>query len=103
MGLSKLAKFAEPTNDNPKEMLTLLREMLIGCTDICNEDTNELIEITKRNADGATYIDEVNQKAVFNEVVRFPQLFMSIMSAYVGPKGKNLLSGAMQQLTGNGQ
>lgn len=45
---------------------------------------------------------EVVRMAIFDYVKSVPEYYQTVMTAFLGPRSKNLLAGAMRQLTGSG-
>lgn len=76
----------------------ILRKSIVGIEGFLDEDTGEELRLVKE--DGS--IDDYVQKIVFDTVKIFPLAYMDMLIAYLGPKGKNLKTGAMEQSTGAG-
>ena len=89
--LKKLEGF-DPNEPNPKSGIKLmwytLRTALQEVKGITNEETGEPIVING---------DPEMQKVVFDFLIGLEGMQEKIFTAYVGPKGKNLKSGATQQ------
>ena len=99
--LSKI-KEGDTSSDRAIISTTLytLRSSLVDFTGINDEST-----VTEENPEGVPIklrdengdiIEEV-QKAVFDFIFRLEGMKEKIMVAYIGPKGKNLKTGVMQQ------
>jgi hypothetical protein len=76
----------------------LIREAIVDCNDIFNEEDMSPIKVT----DEKGQIDPYVQKLLFDIAKSFPDFFMKVIMAFLGPKGKNLRAGQMQQSSGSG-
>lgn len=70
----------------------ILRKSIIGIEGFIDEDTGKELSLYKE--DGS--IDEQIQKAVFEVVCLYPDTYKDALLAYLGPKGKNLKTGATE-------
>lgn len=76
----------------------VIRRSIIDCEDILDEDTNEPVKL--KNEDGS--INEYVQKVLMDVVKMYPDYYLKVLTAYMGPKGKNLKTGVTEQSTGAG-
>ncbi len=76
----------------------VIRRSIIDCEDIFDEDTNEPVKL--KNEDGS--INEYVQKVLMDVIKMYPDYYLKVLTAYMGPKGKNLKTGVTEQLTGAG-
>lgn len=76
----------------------VIRRSIIDCEDILDEDTNEPVKL--KNEDGS--INEYVQKVLMDVIKMYPDYYLKVLTAYMGPKGKNLKTGVTEQSTGAG-
>jgi hypothetical protein len=69
-----------------------LKNWITKTEGIIDKDTGKEIELT-----------EQNKMAISDMLRTLPEYIIEIAAAFMGPKGKNLLTGAMQSLTTDGQ
>lgn len=102
INLSKLREKLNVSDDvesnSASTLMYILRTSISDCEDILDVDkpvgdSYEPVVVAKE--DGTR--DEMAQKIVFEIVKSIPTLYDKVITAYIGPKGKNLKTGAMQQ------
>lgn len=70
----------------------ILMDSIESCSGVIDESTGEGIDISNKEC----------KAALFDYIKSIPEYYVSVLSAYIGPKSKNLLAGLMPSLTGSG-
>ena len=75
-----------------------IRKAIVACEGFVDEETNEPVVV--QNIDGS--FNEQVQKVIFDVIQTYNDYYIDVMTAYLGPKGKNFKSGLMALLNGAG-
>jgi predicted PilT family ATPase len=76
----------------------LIREAIVDCHDIFNEEDMTPIKV----ADDKGVPDPYIQKLLFDIAKSYPDFFLKVIMAFLGPKGKNLKTGQTALSSGSG-
>lgn len=96
--IRRILKAKDEEEDSGNAVDVIIRQSITEIEGFINEETMEPIIL---RPDGKT-IDENIQKIVFDVIKSFQSYYFEVLCAYIGPKGKNLLTGRMPVSTGSG-